>query len=56
MNGTPLKTFRLTIYRQDGSAYWVEHANTREALEHWLAEEQMRPYWDPSYTHVIEEM
>lgn len=56
MNFPVIKTYRLTIYKADGSVYWVEHANRREDVERWLSEEQTRPYWDPSYTHVIEEL
>ena len=50
------KTYRLTIYREDGSVYWIENANDLSALERWLDEEKTRPYWEPTYTTAIEEI
>jgi hypothetical protein len=40
----------LTIFKPDGSVYWVEHFNSLGAGETWLSEEQTRPYWNDSYT------
>jgi hypothetical protein len=39
----------LTIKRVDGSTYWVDHFNTQDECDKWLAEEQTRSYWDKSY-------
>lgn len=48
--------FKLTIRKQDGSTYWVEHFNTEAELHRWLDEEKTRPYWDRQYTTEIEDI
>lgn len=45
--------FELTIRRQDGTVYWVEHFNDLASAQKWIAEEQTRPYWNNSYTYQI---
>lgn len=43
----------LTILRADGSIYWTERFNDQSSAQAWLAEEQTRSYWDPTFTHSI---
>lgn len=45
--------YQLIIRRQDNSIYWIEHFNTSQALDLWLATEKTRPYWVSSYTTEI---
>lgn len=48
--------FKLTIKKQDGSTYWVEHFNTQENLDRWLNEERSRLYWKQEYTTEIQDL
>lgn len=41
---------KLTIKKEDGSVYWVEHFNSLDACNEWLEVEQTRPYWNSQYT------
>ena len=43
----------LTINKADGSPYWTQEFNYTTECNAWLAEEQTRPYWDPTFTTVI---
>lgn len=45
----------LKIFNPDGSLYWVEHFNKMEHCVSWLEEEKTRPYWNPEFTHTIED-
>jgi len=46
---------KLVIKHKDGSIYWTEHFNDREACDAWLKEERTRPYWDPKFKVEIED-
>jgi hypothetical protein len=48
--------YKLTIFKQDGGIYWVEHFNLIEDLNKWLSEEKTRPYWDDSYYYETESL
>jgi len=48
-----VNTYTLIIKRADGSTYWQMWANDTATLEAWIATEQTRPYWDPTYTWTI---
>lgn len=53
----PIKSYKLTIYKEDDSVYWVEHSDSIDRLTAWLEEEMTRFYWNPAYTHeIIEEI
>lgn len=41
--------YTLVITKEDGSHYWTEHFNDEASCDRWLATEQSRPYWDPTY-------
>ena len=45
--------FDLIILKEDGSFYWSERFNDLLSAETWIATEQTRPYWDPTYTYSI---
>jgi hypothetical protein len=47
---------KLTILKEDSSVYWVEHFNSEEEANRWIAEEVTRPYWVSSYTYQIEKL
>jgi hypothetical protein len=47
-------SYKLTIKNPDNSVYWVEHFKTEAEKNKWLAEEQTRPYWNPSFTTEVE--
>jgi hypothetical protein len=41
---------KLTIKRADNSVYWVEHFDSQNDLDKWLAVEMTRPYWNSEFT------
>lgn len=45
--------YTLKIVRQDSSIYWIAYFNSLDLLNHWLTEEQTRPYWDNTWTTHI---
>ena len=45
----------LTIFNPDSSIYWVEYFNDIDLCNNWLNEEKTRPYWNPEFTHTIED-
>ena len=45
--------YKLEIKKSDDSPYFIEHFNSQEEADNWIAEEQTRPYWDNSHTHTI---
>lgn len=51
-----IKSYKLTILKEDDSIYWVEYFNSKEALDHWFEEEKTRPYWFVNYKSEIEEI
>jgi len=46
--------YKLTIKKQDGSTYWIEHFDSQEKGDEWLAEEKTRKYWIDSHTHEFD--
>lgn len=52
---TTVTTYKLTIFKADGSVYWVTYFNDSNSLNEWLTAEKTRPYWDPAYTTTTEE-
>lgn len=48
--------FKLTIFKSDLSVYWVDYFNSINELNKWLDIEKTRPYWDLSWTHLIEDI
>lgn len=44
---------KLEINKPDGSIYWTEHFEKQEEANKWIAAEQTRTYWNPSYTFSI---
>lgn len=45
----------LTIFKKDGSVYWVEHFNSKAEADKWIAEEKTRPYYGKDWTVEIVE-
>lgn len=44
-----MQRLKLKIKKSDGSIYWTTYFSSMDALNAWVAEEQTRPYWDPTY-------
>lgn len=45
----------LTIFKSDGSVYWVEYFNNHQDCDKWIEEEMKRSYWDAGFTYQKEE-
>jgi len=48
--------YKLEVKKADDSIYCIEYANTSVELEAWIAEEQLKFYWDVTNTHTITEV
>lgn len=48
--------YKITIKRADDSIYWEMCVGSQEIADLWIAEEQTRPYWDPTYTVTVEQV
>jgi hypothetical protein len=44
---------KLQIKTQDNEIQWTDYFDSLEKAEQWIAEEQTRKYWEPTWTFEI---